>query len=135
MAMPKKSAEMNLRRIVLLVDDDSRVRESLKDLLSSAGILTVTFGSAEALLQSGVLAASSCLITDVKMPGMDGWDLQERVSVLHPHVRIIFISAFQDSQAVDRALALGAFAFLYKPFDGEDLLRIVEAALTQSAGL
>jgi FixJ family two-component response regulator len=135
MAMRNKSAEMNLRRLVLLVDDDSRVRESLKDLLGSAGIETLSFGSGEALLRSEVLATSSCLITDVRMPGISGWEVQAFVAKIHPHVRIIFISAFQDPQAVARAFDLGAFAFLYKPFDGEDLLRIVEAALSQSAGL
>ena len=59
MAMRNKSAEMNLRRLVLLVDDDSRVRESLKDILGSAGIETLSFGSGEALLRSEVLATSS----------------------------------------------------------------------------
>jgi len=135
MAMRNKPAERHPRRLVLLVDDDSRVRESLKDLLGSAGVETLSFSSGEALLRSDVLATSSCLITDVRMPGMDGWELQALVAKTHPHVPIIFISAFQDSQAFERALVLGAFAFLYKPFDGEELLRTVEAALSRSAGL
>ena len=131
--MRKKSAATNPRRLVLLVDDDSRVRESLKDLLGSAGIETVTFCSGEALLESDLLATASCLITDVRMPGMNGWELQSRVTSTYPRLRIIFISAFQDSHAVEHALALGAFAFLYKPFDGEDLLRTIEAALSITA--
>jgi FixJ family two-component response regulator len=135
MAMCNRSAEKSTRRLVLLVDDDTRVRESLKGLFGSAGIETLSFDSGEALLRSNVLATSSCLITDVRMPGMDGWELQGLVSKIHPHVLIIFISAFQDSREVERAFALGAFALLHKPFDGEDLLRIVEAALSQSAGL
>jgi FixJ family two-component response regulator len=68
------------------------------------------------------------------MRDIDGWELQRFVAEAHPHVFIIFISAFQDQQASERALALGAFAFLYKPFDGEELLRTVESALSQSAG-
>ena len=130
MAVHDKPAEINRRQLVLLVDDDSRVRESLQDLLVSAGIKTLSFTSCEALLLSDVLEISSCLVTDVKMPGMDGWELQALVAKSHPHIRIIFISAFQDSQAVQRARALGAFAFLHKPLDGEDLLRTIEAALS-----
>jgi FixJ family two-component response regulator len=68
------------------------------------------------------------------MPGIDGWELQKFVAAAHPHVFIIFISAFQDQQAFERARALGAFAFLYKPFDGEELLRTVASALSQFAG-
>jgi FixJ family two-component response regulator len=131
--LTQPSDELN-ERFVLVVDDDSRVRESLTGLLGSAGIRVLCFCSAEALIDSRALAKSSCLITDVRMPEIDGWELQKRVARTHPHVFIIFISAFQDQQAFQRAFALGAFAFLYKPFDGEELLRTVEAALSQSAG-
>jgi FixJ family two-component response regulator len=121
------------KRLVLVVDDDSRVRESLADLLSASGIGTVCFSSAGALLDSDALANSHCVISDVRMPGIDGWKLQEIVSATHPHVLVIFISSFKDQQAAERAFARGAFAFLYKPFDGEELLGIVEAALSQVA--
>ena len=133
MATHTQPIENLIERLVLVVDDDSRVRESLRDLLGSAGIDALCFSSAEALFHSGALARSGCLITDVRMPEIDGWELQKFVAAAHPHVFIIFISAFQDQQAFERALALGAFAFLYKPFDGEELLRTVESALSQSA--
>jgi FixJ family two-component response regulator len=120
-------------RLVLVVDDDSRVRESLAGLLGSTGIPTLCFSSAEALVSSGELAHSRCLITDVRMPGLDGLELQQLVLASDPGVRLIFISAFQDQKAVERARASGAFAFLYKPFDGEELLSTVEAALSQAA--
>jgi FixJ family two-component response regulator len=134
MATHTQPAENLIERLVLAVDDDSRVRESLRDLLGSAGLDALCFSSAEALLDSGALGRSGCLITDVRMPEMDGWELQRLVAAAHPHVSIIFVSAFQDQQACERALALGAFAFLYKPFDGEELLRTVASALSQSKG-
>ena len=134
MATRTKPADRPKERLVLVVDDDSRVRDSLRDLLVSAGVDALCFGSAEALVRSGALARSSCLITDVRMPEIDGWELQKLVAATYPHVFIIFISAFQDQQAFERARARGAFAFHYKPFDGEELLRTVESALSQSAG-
>jgi FixJ family two-component response regulator len=134
MATLTQPAETLIERLVLVVDDDSRVRESLRDLLGSAGLDPACFSSAAALFDSGALATCACLITDVRMPEIDGWELQKLVAAAYPHVFIIFISAFQDQQAFERALALGAFAFLYKPFDGEELLRTVNSALSQSAG-
>jgi FixJ family two-component response regulator len=134
MAMDTQPVDNLIERLVLVVDDDSRIRESLRDLLGSAGFDALCFSSAEALFDSGALARSGCLITDVRMPEIDGWELQKFVVSVYPHVFIIFISAFQDQQAFERALAFGAFAFLYKPFDGEELLRTVASALSHSTG-
>jgi FixJ family two-component response regulator len=134
MATHTQPVENLIERLVLVVDDDSRVRESLRDLLGSAGLDALCFSSAAALFDSGALGRSGCLITDVRMPEIDGWELQRLVAAAHPHVSIVFISAYQDQQTFERALALGAFAFLYKPFDGEELLRTVASALSQSAG-
>jgi FixJ family two-component response regulator len=133
MAKPFHPVDSRSGRLVLVVDDDSRVRESLADLLNSTGIQTLCFSTAEALVSSGALAHSRCVITDVRMPGLDGLELQWLIVATEPGVRIIFISAFQDQQTVERARASGAFAFLYKPFDGEELLSTVEAALSQAA--
>lgn len=132
MAACTKSMDLPTRRLVLVVDDDSRVRESLADLLSASGIEARCFSSAGALLDSSALADSQCVISDVRMPGIDGWELQRLVSAMHPHILIIFVSAFKDQKAAERAFALGAFAFLYKPFDGEELLRLVEEALSRA---
>lgn len=131
MATSSKPRQTSTTRLVLVVDDDARVRESLADLLHSAGIQALCFGSGQALLSSKALDASTCLITDVRMPGMDGWQLQQLLAFTHPGILIIFLSAFQDPDAVECARRLGAFAFIYKPFDGEELLRIVESALLQ----
>lgn len=135
MAVRSIPAKTDTNPLVLVVDDDARVRESLADLLSSAGIDTLCFASAEAFLRSNVFPSAHCLITDVCMPGIDGWELHRRVSQSYPQVLTIFISAFQEQHAMEHARSVGAFAFLFKPFDGEELLRTVEAALLKAADL
>lgn len=118
--------------IVVGVDDDFRVRESIESLVESAGFATMVFSSAEEFLQSGKPAEATCLITDVRMPGMDGIELQRRVRLERPELPIIFITAHYDDEIRRRALGGGAIAFLYKPFDGEDLLRAIDRALDRS---
>jgi FixJ family two-component response regulator len=86
------------------------------------------FSSAEEVLQSGALAEASCLITDVRMPGMDGLELQRRVRIEYPKLPVLFISAHIDDEVRRRALEGGAVEFLYKPFDGELLLRLLDRA-------
>jgi FixJ family two-component response regulator len=135
MAERDTPAKTVTKPLVLVVDDDARVRESLQDLLSSAGIDTLCVASAEALLSSNVLHSARCLITDIRMPGIDGWELHRRVSQAHPQIPTIFISAFPERHAHEQTRSVGAFAFLFKPFDGEELLRTVEAALLHAARL
>lgn len=114
------------------MDDDFRVRESLASLLESAGFVAVMFSSAEDLLRSGALAETGCLISDVRMPGMDGLELQRRIRTYRPSLPVVFITAHNNDDSRRRALAEGALAFFYKPFDGAELLRVVEHALKQS---
>jgi FixJ family two-component response regulator len=118
--------------IVVGVDDDFRVRESIESLVESAGFAPLVFSSAEEFLQSGKLAGATCLITDVRMPGMDGIELQRRVRLERPELPIIFITAHYDDEIRRRALGGGAIEFLYKPFDGENLLRVIDRALNRS---
>lgn len=115
--------------VVAVVDDDPRVRESVNDLLASAGFDARLFGSAEEFIQTRDLELSCCLITDVRMPGMDGWELQRIAVQKLPKLPIVFITAHQDDEARKRAIELGAFALLYKPFDGEELLEVVDSAI------
>jgi FixJ family two-component response regulator len=117
------------KHLVVGVDDDFRLRESLKSLLESAGYAAAVYASAEEFLQSGSLARANCLVTDVRMPGMDGVELQRRIRLQRPELPVIFISAHQDEEARKRALDEGATKFLYKPFDGGELLRTIEGAL------
>ena len=122
-------------QIVVGVDDDIRIRESLKSLIESAGFTSLVFTSAEEFLRSGNLAKASCLITDVRMPAMDGIDLQRRVRLNRPELPVIFISGHNDDDHNDdeirrKALEGGAIAFMYKPFDPGDLLAAINQALS-----
>jgi FixJ family two-component response regulator len=111
------------------VDDDVRVRESLVSLLESAGFVPFVFATAEELLRSGALAQACCLISDVRMPGMTGLELQMGIRTYRRSLPVIFITAHGDVDIRRRALAGGASAFLYKPFDGAELLRLIEDAV------
>jgi len=116
-------------RIVAIVDDDARVRESLEHLLYSAGIEPRLFRSAEEALQPGELDSVCCVVTDIRMPGIDGCELQRRVAGMFPALPIVFVTAHPDDEVRSHALAQGAFAFFYKPVDGEEFLGTVDAAV------
>ena len=118
-------------RIVVGVDDDLRVRESIESLMESVGYTPIVFASAEEFLQSGTLERAACVIADVRMPGVDGIELQRRVRLERPHLPMIFVSAHYDEDTRRRALDGGAVDFLYKPFDGADLLRALDRALDE----
>jgi FixJ family two-component response regulator len=120
------------RQIVIAVDDDRRVRESIESLIESAGYAPVMFSSGEEFLRSGSLAAATCVITDVRMPGMDGIEVQRRIRLERPKLPVIFISGRQSAETRQRALDEGAVEFLYKPFDAVGLLEVVQAALTNA---
>jgi|HubBroStandDraft_1064217.scaffolds.fasta_scaffold416504_2 FixJ family two-component response regulator len=118
--------------IVAAVDDDFRVRESIKSLLESAGYAPLVFPSGEEFLQSGTLAAATCVITDVRMPGMDGIELQRRIRLERPTLPVILISAHYNAEVRQIAISEGAVDVLYKPFDAAELLKIIQSALTRS---
>jgi FixJ family two-component response regulator len=120
------------RHIVAAVDDDFRVRESIASLVESAGYTPLVYASAEEFLQSGTLASTGCMITDVRMPGIDGLELQRRVRRERPELAVILISAHVDEETRQRALDQGAAGFLYKPFDAAELLITIELALSAS---
>ena len=115
--------------IVAVVDDDPRVRESLESLIESAGLTARVFSHAEDFLRGGHLAATGCLITDVRMPGMSGLELQAELNDGQRRIPTIFITAHGDEKMRIRALKAGAMEFLAKPFDDEALLENVRAAL------
>ena len=111
--------------IVAAVDDDHRVRESLQSVLESAGYDAVAFESAEEFLRSGALASVTCVIADMRLPGMDGTALQRRLRVEARQVPVIFITAHDDDDVRRQAMRDGAMAFLVKPFDGAELLALI----------
>ncbi|HEY2041000.1 MAG TPA: response regulator [Edaphobacter sp.] len=128
MSRRQQSEPAAFQRMVVVVDDDPRVRQSLESLLSSAGFDVRVFNSGRQVLESHALAAAGCLITDVRMPGMDGWELFRETADAYTFLPVIFVTAHQDDDAARRSLDGGAFAFLYKPYDGEELLATVDAA-------
>jgi FixJ family two-component response regulator len=118
--------------LVVAVDDDFRVRESIESLVESAGYAPLMFSSAEEFLESGTLVGARCLITDVRMPGLNGIELQRRVRTMRPTLPVIFISAHNDDATRQLAFEEGAANFLYKPFDAGELLEAIRVALTNS---
>lgn len=120
------------KHIVIGVDDDFRVRESIESLVESAGYATLVFASAEEFLLSGKLGSATCLITDIRMPGMDGIELQRQIRLIRPELPVIFISAHYDDETRQRALEGGAVDFLCKPFDAADLLEVIQGVLPNS---
>jgi FixJ family two-component response regulator len=107
---------------IAVIDDNASVREALMSLLMSAGFRAEVFSSAEEFLDSGELVSTACLIIDVRMSGMGGFELQEVLIAANSAVPIIFITAHADENSRGRALARGAVEFLSKPFSGEALL-------------
>jgi FixJ family two-component response regulator len=118
--------------LISIVDDDDAVRNSLDDLIRSIGFRTQGFPSAEAFLSSNHARDTACLILDVRMPGMNGIDLQRQIVAANWPIPIVFITSHADDDARARALQAGAVAFLYKPFREEELLNAIDAALKHS---
>jgi FixJ family two-component response regulator len=115
-------------RVISIIDDDESSRIAAESLVASLGFVALTFASAEAFLESGDLARTSCLITDIQLPGMSGLDLQERLRAEGHRLPVIFVTAFPQPKYRQRAEAAGALAFFEKPFDGLQLIeRIAEA--------
>ena len=120
--------------VIAVVDDDWRVRESLASLIESAGFTARVFPLANDLLNGDFLAGASCLITDLRMPEMDGLDLQRCVRLERPDLPVIFITGHHDDEVERSAFAQGAAFFIRKPFDAEELFRAVKIALSEASG-
>ena len=119
---------------VFVVDDDESIQRALKRLLRSEGYHVVTFGSAEDLLESPSVLGEGCLVLDIRLPGMSGLDLEERLCSSGTRHPVIFMTAHDNPQWQERARAVGAVAYLRKPFDQQALLGAVRIALTKRSG-
>lgn len=115
--------------MISIVDDNDSVRESLRRLMRSVGFAVNEFASAEEFLNSDLLRNTDCLILDVRLPGMDGLDLQRYLANSHSEIKIIFITSYEDDEVRARAFNAGAAAYFLKPFNAEDLLNAIDAAL------
>ena len=115
--------------LISIVDDDDAQRRALENLIRSAGLRAQGFSSAEAFLRSDQVDGTSCLILDMRMPGMNGLELQHQIGEANQHMPIIFLTAHRDADQRTQALEAGAVAFLYKSFHDEELLNAINAAL------
>jgi FixJ family two-component response regulator len=115
--------------IVFVVDDDPSVRRSIKRLIGSVGLQVELFGSAQEFLRSKRPDAPSCLVLDIRLPGISGLDFQRELAESNIHIPVIFITAHGDIPMTVRAMKAGAVEFLAKPFHEQDLLDAIHVAL------
>lgn len=127
--LPSESKATNL---ISVVDDDPSVRSSLQLLIKSFGFQTAIFESAESFLEAEQLHRTSCLISDLQMPGMNGLQLQSYLAGVNRAIPTIFITAYDDKESRRKAMQAGAVAFLSKPFTDKQLLQAIHTSLAQA---
>ena len=115
--------------MIAIVDDDDLMRGALEGLLKAVGLPSQAFASAEEFLKSGQQRQAGCLITDIRMPGISGLELQAKLNAENCRIPIIFITAHGDEKMRMQALRAGAVEFMAKPFNDEALLESIRAAL------
>jgi FixJ family two-component response regulator len=119
----------NPTSVVFVVDDDPSVRRAIQRLVESVGVQVQQFGSAREFLRSKRPDAPSCLVLDIRLPGISGLDFQRELAEANIHIPIIFITAHADIPMTVRAMKAGAVEFLTKPFRDQDLLDAIQQAL------
>jgi FixJ family two-component response regulator len=120
---------METDAMVFVVDDDAPMRESLRNLIRSVGLRVELFSSAQEFLQSNRPEMPSCLVLDVRLPGLSGLDLQRQTNEAGMEIPIIFITGYGDIPMTVGAMKAGAVEFLSKPFRDQDLLDAIQLAL------
>jgi len=127
--MNRAPREQSDDSIVLVVDDDLVVCDQITSLLHTIGLQSKAYASASELLRSNLPNQASCLISDIRMPGLSGFDLHAHLVKHRINIPIIFVSGYADIPMSVKAMKAGAVEFLAKPFRDEDLLDVVRAAL------
>ena len=120
--------------IVFVVDDDESVREALRSLFRSVSLRVETFGSAGDFLRSDLPEVASCLVLDVRLPGVSGLDFQGELAKANIHIPVIFMTGHGDIPMSVQAMKAGAVDFLTKPFRDQDMLDAVAAAIERDRG-
>ena len=118
-------------QLVYIVDDDEALRDSLIWLLDSTGLKSQAFDSAEAFLAAFSPKMSGCLVLDIRMPGMSGLELHDKLLTLHSTLPVIFITGHGDVPMAVSALKKGAVDFIEKPFNDQDMVKLIRSALTE----
>jgi FixJ family two-component response regulator len=119
--------------LISIVDDDALACDGIRELVESLGYKAITFISAKHFLESGLIEETTCLMTDVQMPGLNGVELQEELRSQGYQIPIILITAYPNEEHRKRALGNGAVGFLSKPFDEEALIELLSAAIRVAA--
>jgi FixJ family two-component response regulator len=127
--MKPASSEQSSDSIVLVVDDDPDLREGIKALLDSVSLQSKAYASASEFFGSKLSDQASCLILDVRLPGLSGFEFQAELAKRHINIPIIFITGHGDVRMSVKAMKTGAVEFLTKPFREQDLLDAVRVAL------
>lgn len=117
---------------IACVDDDVSVTEAIKDMLLALDLNAMTYSSAEAFLQSGHASHTACLITDVTMPGMSGFELMQRLASLGYAIPTIVIAGYADARTRAEAAKAGAMCILEKPVPRDELLACIRSALSRA---
>lgn len=120
---------MSENALISIIDDDAPARDGIRELVESLGYRTVAFRSAEHFLGSSMIAETTCVITDVQMPGFTGLELQEVLHSQGRHIPVILITAYANDKQRTRAMKGGAVGFLSKPFNEEALISCLTAAI------
>jgi FixJ family two-component response regulator len=115
--------------VISIIDDDDSMRCAIKSLVTSLGLRVHTFRSAEEFLQSPRVDDTSCLITDLQMPGLSGIELQSLLVAQARHMPIILVTAFPEERMRNRAMEAGALGFLSKPFESQTLIKLIDKAI------
>ena len=118
--------------VVFIVDDDALIRDSLAQLVKSVGLKAETFSSAQTFLESDLPDKPSCLVLDIRMPGLSGLDLQDELTKRGFSIPIIFITGHGTVPMSVRAMKAGAVDFLQKPFEDQELLDAIHRAIEQN---
>jgi FixJ family two-component response regulator len=115
--------------LIAIVDDDRLIRRSLQRLLKSAGLKAKSFDSAEDFLDEGLHNGICCIILDIGLPGMSGFELHRRLAAEPNRLPVVFISAHDEPEVENKATQAGAIAFLSKPFEDDALLNAVQTGM------
>lgn len=129
MSQMKIVEQSSTNAAISIIDDDASIREALKSLMRSVRFDVEAFASAEDFLASERVQDTACLILDVHLPGMSGFELQNLLNVERRKIPVIFITAHADDASRDRALKAGAIEFLSKPVRREPLFKAIEIAI------
>jgi FixJ family two-component response regulator len=121
--------ELPTKPIIYIVDDNSAVRDAIRFLVQQVGLTAKVYVSAQEFLEQFQLGMRGCLVLDIRMPGLSGIELQEKLTLIGAHLPVIIVTGHGDVPITVRAMKAGAFEFLQKPFNDQVLLDTIQAAL------